>query len=416
MFFANGKRACLKEVSLQAGRQAFMNNYRLLYLTNFLREDVGIEVAIANAVKSLDGSRFDIWLGGLFEGGQLYRRLPLPASRVLCFGLPIDRVLCFGCWSNIPALLLGVQRVARFIRRHNIQIVHTHHYHAGVIGRIAARVGGAPISLVTEHSTQYPRKDHDFLIERALARITTQYIAVSAAVKDAVAKQIHISRERFEVIPNSLPLHEIPDLSTDARQRKREQLQLAPNQPVIISIGRMQPEKGFPILLHAARRLVQQFPEAIFLIVGVGPLESQLRQMVLELDLADNIRFLGVRHDVYELLQISEVLALPSLVEGLPLVLMEAGACQIPVVATNIGGIAEMIADGVNGFLIPVNDSTALAERLAELLRNPSLRTSMGVSGRQVVTERYRSDLVGAQLAELYRQLLLAKHISSHTS
>jgi glycosyltransferase involved in cell wall biosynthesis len=135
-------------------------------------------------------------------------------------------------------------------------------------------------------------------------------------------------------------------------------------------------------------------------------MEAELYQTATEMQLNKFVHFLGVRQDIYELLQISDILALPSFVEGLPMVLLEAGACEIPVVATSVGGVPEIVMEGVSGFTVPPGNSGVLADRLIRLLTNPDLRRQMGKAGREVVENRFSTKIVGPQLEKLYYRLL----------
>jgi glycosyltransferase involved in cell wall biosynthesis len=286
-------------------------------------------------------------------------------------------------------------------------IVHTHQFEAGLIFRIAAWITGVPVTVFTYHSTHFPRqRTGHYMIDRALALRTTQLIAVSEAAKISVSQQLRLSLGQFLVIPNFVHLKEITILSTNEKQTKRLHLDLKTDQFVIISIGRLEVPKGFSTLLEAIRIVKEKFHDLILLLVGEGSLRTQLQQLAVELKIQNEVRFLGVRKDVYVLLQLSDIFVMSSWWEGMPIALLEAGACGLPAIASAVGGITEIVSEGVNGLLVPPQDSEALALRIIDLLTKPDLRHRMGIRARKIIEEKFSSDVVGYQLGGLYERLL----------
>jgi glycosyltransferase involved in cell wall biosynthesis len=267
------------------------------------------------------------------------------------------------------------------------------------------------VTVATEHLTYHPRTAvHQLLIDSLLARTATQVVAVAEAVREATSARTGLPQNRVMVISNPLPLEEIPLLSETEKRAKRAALKLGVTQPVVIAIGRLEPEKGFPILIKAARAVVQQLPHAAFLIAGQGSMEAELHELVNGCGLDRSVQLLGFRQDVYELLQISDVLAMPSFSEGLPMVLLEAGGCRVPVVASSVGGIPELIAEGVNGILVPPGDSDVMGIRLLELLSDPGLRARMGEAGRNIVKNRFCPGRIAERLRGIYDRHWLDGH------
>jgi glycosyltransferase involved in cell wall biosynthesis len=370
---------------------------KILQITNVFRSDGGIEIAVGNVVKSLDPSKFESWWASLYPYGKF--RGPLP--------IPEDHIICFDFSTGFSSALEAIKQASVFIRRNRFDLVHAHQFEAGLIFRIAAWITGVPVTVVTYHSTHYPRqRAGHYLIERVLASRTTQLIAVSKAVQAAVSDQLRLPRTRFTIVPNFVRFKEIPRLSFSDRQIKRRHLDLDAGQFVVISIGRLEPQKGFSILLKAMRRVIAKLPNVTLFIIGGGSLQAQLRQLVIELKLDDVVRFLGIRKDIFELLQISDVLVMPSLYEGMPIALLEAGACGLPAVASAVEGNTEIVCDGINGFLVPPYDSEALSRRIVDVLTQPDLRERMGGQARKIVGEKFNGDLVGRQLGDLYERLV----------
>jgi len=165
-------------------------------------------------------------------------------------------------------------------------------------------------------------------------------------------------------------------------QTKRTELGLPENAQVLMSVGALSEQKGLEYSLQAVSQMTGEYPLLQYLIVGDGPLRKSLEALAQDLGLADHVCFLGVRDDVPELMNITDILVLPSLWEGLPQVAVEAMAASTPVVASAVDGVPEVVQDGVTGILIPPRDEVALCGALLEMLRDPGLRVRMGQAGR----------------------------------
>lgn len=377
-----------------------MERLRILHLINDLRAQGGAEVALANLVMRLNRSHFEVWAGGVFAKGALEDRL----------GLPPEHVVSFGFHPRFYTDIKGLLQLVHFLKENQIQIVHTHLFAANTVGRLAAWLARVPVVVATEHNTYLTKPRWCIWVDRLLARVTTQMIAVSEAVRAFAADQAGIGRERFVVIPNGIPLEQVPQLSLQERLAKRASLEIEQDQPVILSVGRLTEQKGFSVLLQAAKLVLAKYPGAVFLIAGSGNLEKELRRQIQGRGLEGSVRLLGVRSDVYELMQISTILVMPSLWEGLPVTLIEAGACRLPVVASKVGGIPEIVQDGESGFLVPPRDEVALAEAILRLLDSPEMRRCMAEEGRRLVEGRFSADVVARQMEDLYWQLWLNCH------
>lgn len=243
------------------------------------------------------------------------------------------------------------------------------------------------------------------MADKLLSMITTRIIAVSQAVRSFASHQAYIPNDKFEIIPNCIPLHQIRILSSKEQQDKKRELGIDDTQPVIITVGRLSIEKGHLFLLDAATKVIQKKPNVVFIIVGDGPCKSSLLRQAEHNGLGNQIQFMGFRQDIYELLQISTILSLPSLREGLPVTLLEASACFLPIVASNVGGVPEVVEDGINGLLTPPGDDVALAKAILFLLNSPNLRYQMGQEGHKIVEGSYSAEVISVKMISLYKRL-----------
>jgi glycosyltransferase involved in cell wall biosynthesis len=306
--------------------------------------------------------------------------------------------------------LKGYGRLISFLKRNKIDIIHTHLFAANTVGRIAGRIANVPVIISTEHNTYINKSRACNFVDKMLARVTSRIVAVSDAVLTYSARQTGIDASLYENIPNCVPVDRIRELNSEEIIKKKKDLGIGPDQSVILSVGRLTEQKGFPYLIRAALEIIREYPETVFLIVGKGEIKEALEQQIRACGLGGHVRLLGFRNDIYDLMQISDIFAMPSLWEGFGVTLIEAGACRLPVVATAVGGIMEVIRDGENGFIVPAKDEKALVKGIGTLLSAPEKRFRMGICARQIVGSKFSGPAVARKMENLYRQLL-AQHI-----
>ena len=363
---------------------------RVLFLIKGLGRG-GAEQLLANSVRHLDRSRFD------FEVAYL---LPSKAALVPVFeeaGIPVHCLAGNTRWD-------WVRRLRQVVRSRHIDLVHAH----SPLAAIGARMGlPRDVQLVyTEHNLwdryhratywanvfTYPRNDHVF------------------AVADSVARSVRYPRglgwrpmPTVEVLYQGLDLEHVTtwDLSNDVRA----ELGIAPEAPVVGTVANFKPHKGHGELLQAATEVKRAIPNVRFVLVGVGPLEDQVRADAERLGLGETVVFAGFREDVPRVMAAFDVFTLASRHEGLAIALLEALALGKPVVVTSVGGLPEVVSDGKEGFLVPPGDVHRLADRLVALLTDPSLRERLGDAGRSraAAFDITRSVVRGA---EVYEELL----------
>jgi glycosyltransferase involved in cell wall biosynthesis len=306
-------------------------------------------------------------------------------------------------------------RLARIIRRERPQILHTHTAKAGAVGRIAALLAGdarPPVVVHTFHGHVLrgyfnPLVALGFrLLERALARITTVLVAVSPEVRDDLVRLGVAPASKFVVIRLGIELDERVDPDEASRVETRRQLGVAPDAFVVGWVGRMTAVKRTDDLLLAMSNLEKLGVDAYLCLIGDGPDRDGLERRAHELGIVKRCLFVGYQSDVARYYNAMDVLLLPSANEGTPVSVIEALAAQRPAVATRVGGVPDVIRDGVDGFLVDVGDTDALAQRLAELARDPELRARMGAAGREHVLPRYAVERLVDDVDSLYRSLL----------
>lgn len=293
--------------------------------------------------------------------------------------------------------------IARYIRKHNIDLIHTQLTYADITGLIVGRLTGRPVISTLQNEPQdYDRQRRDL---RWLERVTTRYVAtrlvgVSQRIRDMFIQQWGIPANKIETIYNAIPVDEFLAIPEGDAPRA------AAGGLTITNIARLSTQKAQHILIQAAKIVLDRHPHTRFLIVGQGELEPQLKHLASELGVAHNVVFTGVRRDVPVVLAETDVFVLSSFWEGLPLTAIEAMAAARPVVLTDVGGNRELVQSGQQGLLVPANDIQALADALCAVVEDDAHRHAMGRAGRERVRHDFSITTITAQYEALYESLM----------
>jgi glycosyltransferase involved in cell wall biosynthesis len=291
-------------------------------------------------------------------------------------------------------------------------VVHTHAAKAGAVGRVAARLARAPAVVHTFHGHVLrgyfgPRKERAFrLIERGLARACDRIVAVSDEVRDDLVELHVASAAKIDVIPVGFDMRRLsvpPERHAELRGALRRELGLPDDALVVTFVGRVVPIKRADRFLAAALELRDS--GAQFVVVGDGEALADVRSSDAARALGDRVLFTGYRADVAAIYHASDVVVLTSDNEGTPVSLIEAAACGVPVVGTDVGGVRSVVQDGATGYVVPP-DASLVAARIATLLEDGPLRARLGAAGRERVQARYAAERLAADHDRLYRELL----------
>jgi len=314
--------------------------------------------------------------------------------------------------------VVAVFRLAKLIRAERPQILHTHTAKAGAIGRFAALVAGParpPIVVHTFHGHVLrgyfgPLRTGVFRgLERFLARTSTALIAVSPQVRDDLVALGVAPAEKFTVVRLGIELDERVAVDEAMRVEARRVMGIPPERFAVGWVGRMTGVKRTDDVIRAFAALRERGVDACLCVVGDGPDREQVERRAHELGVMRDCLFLGYQEDVARFYATMDAMILPSVNEGTPVSAIEALAAARPVVATRVGGVPDVVTDGVDGFLVEAGDIEALAERLERLARDPELRRTMGEAGRARVVQRYAVSRLIDDIDRLYRALLEAQ-------
>jgi glycosyltransferase involved in cell wall biosynthesis len=305
-----------------------------------------------------------------------------------------------------------------YFRRERPAIVATHTAKAGSLGRLAAALARVPVIVHTFHGHvldgYFGRVTTSvfLFVERLLGRLTNQFIAISPEIASDLDR-LAIGRGKTTVVRLGLDLEH---LALHEGNRFRADLGVPAGAILIGIVGRLVPIKAHNLFLAAAATIVPTHPDVHFAIVGDGELRDQLRDDVSAAGLSERVHFAGWRKDLPEVYGDLDIVVCCSRNEGTPVSVIEACAAGRPVIGTAVGGMRDIIADGVNGLLIPAGDAQALSAAILDLIADPDRRASMGTSGRQKVLERYGADRMVSELKVVYSKLLEGTHLKPETA
>lgn len=309
--------------------------------------------------------------------------------------------------------LLALVALIREMRAFRPDIVHTHTAKAGALGRLAAlSVRPRPVIVHTFHGHVLrgyfgPAVTAIYrFIERSLGRRSDRLIGVSRATVDELVDLNVAPASKFEVIELGLDLSTFAAVDRDRdRGDARATLGVQSDALVCSWVGRLVPIKRVDVLLEAVALARRNRPDLVLIIAGGGELEDDLRQQADRLGITDAVHFLGYRRDLERIAAASDVAVLSSDNEGTPVSLIEAAASGLPMVSTDVGGVAEIVTSET-GLLVPAGDIAAFANALVHLAKDPVHRESLGASARRHVTARWAADRLIADVDDLYRRLL----------
>lgn len=349
------------------------------------------------------------WRGGERQVLELMRRqramgdephLAAPESSALYGrargeGFPAHGVPMRGTWDLASALRIA--SITRAIRPH---VVHWHAARAHALGAIAARFAPGPKRVL---SRRVDFRVRGSLGSRVLYSLPVEAIvAISEGVKEALV-QSGIPGDGIRVIPSGIDL--APFETPFDRVAARARLGVAPEQVLAIQVAALAPHKSQTTLLKSAALLREQSPRLVIWIAGEGNLRDSLAAEHVRLKLGDRVRFLGFRDDIPDLLRAADLFVLSSYLEGLGTSVLDAMAAGLPVVATRVGGVPEIVKDGETGMLVPPRDPEALAHAMALLADDPGMRDRLGSNGRSLARS-YDADRTAFRTRELYLEVL----------
>lgn len=353
----------------------------------------GIKSHLLTLLHGLDQTRFDPVVI-CPPGTSLCEELEKDGFRTI----PLDLVGDLSPARDIRSVFL----VRRILSELKPEILHIHSAKAGLVGRIAAlMLTRRPKIILTMHSFVFdertgPKKRAVVaFLERRLARVTDKIITVSKALKDQYVSQMGVASDLVEVIPNGVEFREIPKTPVDPGKY-----------PLIGTVARLAPQKGIDTFIRAAAVVRKSHPSARFAIIGDGPLRESLESLVNDLGIGDCVEFLGFRTDALDVVSTFDVFVLASTWETFGLTLVEALSQGVPVVASRVGGIPEIVDGETTGLLAESGNPDDFADKICRLLDDKDLAARIGRAGNESVRSRFDACTMVVDTTALYQRLI----------
>ncbi len=354
----------------------------------------GAERIAVDLAKGLKNKGHQVMVCSLTKGGPLEKELRQEGVETIVL-------------SNLPLrgkyTFYFVFRLWRLMRKQKFDIVHTHVFMSNFWGRIAGCLSGVKVIISTEHNQDLWKKRRHIFADKILSLCTHKIIAVSGAVESFVVKKEKINAKRLTLIHNAVDTKKF--MPCDVSSLKKE-LNIPAGAVIIGTVSRLIPQKGQRYFLQAARVISKNNQNVRFLIIGDGQLKNDLRALSERLMLSDKVIFTGFRPDIIGLLTLLDIFVLPSLWEGFGLALLEAMALAKPVVATDVGGIPEIIENGKTGILVKPKDPEALARAILKLINDNLYARGLGLNARKTVQERFSLNTMIDKVEAVYRSFL----------
>jgi glycosyltransferase involved in cell wall biosynthesis len=360
----------------------------------------GAEKLLTYSLKHIDKNKFSIKVVCLEPSLDLKNELENNGITVFCLNVKN----LYRWYSAVPKLFL-------LIIKEKPDIVHTQLFFANIYGRIASKMAGIRNIITTLQNPDYTYENNGkftYLVRKFIDKYTgkfcnSAFIAVSDFVKKDFEK--HLNFKNIKVLYNCV------DNSTFGGQggdpgRKREELGFNKDDIIILNVGRLHPQKGQEFLIEAFNLAYKKNNKCRLLVIGNGPLENVLKNKTKELNLEKNVIFLKNRQDVPDIMKISDIFIFPSIYEGLPLALIEAMASGLPVIASKIDVLKEIVEDGINGILVENNDRVKLSETISSLINNTELRGHLGRNAREKAVKLFDSAGHVKKIENIYQELV----------
>lgn len=366
---------------------------KLLQITHDLAIG-GLQQVVVNICRSIDRDKFDVTVLCLRYMGEFVPQVEELGIKVIF----------------LPQKKKGTDhfsflKVAKVLKDEKIDIIHTHNTQPFIDGTLAAILAGVKAVIHTDHCRSFPDKRRYMFAEWLVSHYASKVVGVSDHTSDNLVKYEHISRKKIVTIPNGID-ESIYDIDMNRDQKKKE-LGIK-NNGFIIGLGvRLSKQKGITYLIQAMPEIIKHFPDITLVITGDGAEKDNLVKEAGELGVSDNIIFTGPRLDIPELLKLFDLYVLPSIFEGLPMVLLEAMAAKCPIVATDVGGNSTAIEHRKNGSLINSKDPEGFANEVVKVLGDNELKAQYIDKSYELLKNKFSARIMTNEYEKLYTEALI---------
>jgi len=349
----------------------------------------GLQQVVVNICKSIDRDRFDVTVLCLRALGEFAPEITRLGIKVFLLPQKKNGTDYFTFW-----------KLSKMLRQERTNVIHTHNTQPFIDGTIAALLSNVKTVVHTDHARDFPDKRRYMLAEWIVSKYAYRVVGVSAHTAENLSRYERISKKKIRIIPNGIDLLKY-EISVD-QVSKRRNLGIREKGPVIGLGVRLTEQKGIPYLIRAMPEVLQKFPDATLVIAGDGPMAPELKKETTKLGLENHVLFIGPRLDIPEILKLFDIYVLPSVWEGLPMVILEAMAARCPIIATDVGGVRNVIANGLNGSIVEPRNSSVLSAEIIKLLSNKALRASYTRAAHDTVSTKFSAETMTRKYEKLY--------------
>lgn len=360
----------------------------------------GIETVLINWLRYVDKSRVDVQMVIFANPGATEEPFVQAAQK---HGISVKKIP----WSRRKPIFKAAKKLVPYLKEHGTQILHTHNTYADVVGYVARR--SCNVKLV---ATIYVWTGQDFGFKRNMLQAISAFVIKrfdKLTVQCEKARQESVdwgfTLDSVTVLPSGYEIPPAIELSDEERRRLRAERGATDNEIVVCNVARLYPEKGQSRMLKIWQRVAQASPQARLWIYGIGPLEEELKALCRELKIEDSVSFVGFANELMKELKLCDVQLHPSFNEGVPIAICAGMASPLPIVATAVGGIPEVIVDGQSGFLLDSDDEAGIEKRTIELIQDAELRRRLSNESLRFIEEEYSMQAAVRILAETYETL-----------
>ncbi len=373
---------------------------KILYLFEHLNLG-GAEQLLLTTLKYLDRNEFFPLVYCLRENGKISKEIEKLGIKVVTLNKKIHLL-------NLSLIF----ELVRIFKKEKPQILHTNLFFPNIYGRIAAKLSGTKTIVTSLHNPDYSFENNGRwtfelrkLIDKCSAKLTnTSFIAVSDFVKKDFQTQLGF--KNIKVLHNYIDTRRFDNLDNCDKKIKRDELEIKKSDILILNVGRLHPQKGQIYLIEAFSLLCKKNHNLKLIIVGKGIMEGELKQKVNALGLGSNVKFLKDRRDIPELMSISDIFVFPSLYEGFGIALVEAMASGLPVIASDVDSLKEIVEQNIDGILIEKENPQILAETIQELVNNDKRRAFLGKNARKKAIAMFDAIAGIERLKDIYKCLI----------
>jgi glycosyltransferase involved in cell wall biosynthesis len=359
----------------------------------------GIETAVINWLRTIDRTKFDVSLVCFANPGNTEAPFVEAANRA---GLEVGKIP----WSRRKPLIKSSRCLAQHMRSHKVDILHLHNVYADCVGALAARMFKVRTITTVYVLADYGNWKRD-LIQKIEEKVIHLFDRVTAHCEDTRDKMIDLGfcPKRIDTLICGFETHPVI-MSREERSLRRRAMGIADDEILLGNVARLYPEKAQDSLLRCFKDIVAECPKARLRIAGVGPLDAALRTLCSQMGLDDKVEFVGFLSDLPNFMCLLDIQVHPSHIEGVPLALCEGLAAGLPIVASAVGGVPEILNHGRAGVLVPAEDEAAFSRAVIELINHPEERSRIGTAAKQFIANDYSLKTAVAKVERTYCEMI----------